>query len=145
MNTLIMTLLLWLSVNFGLPTTNELPRVEFVSNDKLVKLRYSTLGGTGPIPEAGPRQPVGLYLHTTQTIYLRDDWTGSTAAEVSILVHELVHHLQHLGKLKFECPQEREQIAYQAQEKWLSLFGRDLLHEFEIDGFTLLVSSRCLH
>ena len=57
----------------------------------------------------------------------------------------MVHHLQNVGKLKFECPQEREQLAYKAQEKWLGLFGRDLLSDFEIDRFTLLVSTKCMY
>jgi hypothetical protein len=48
-----------------------------------------------------------------------------------------------LAKVKFECPQAREQLAYAAQDRWLGLFGRNLLDEFEIDGFTLLVSTRC--
>jgi hypothetical protein len=76
---------------------------------------------------------------------LPDAWTGDTPADLSILVHEVVHHLQNVGKLKFECPQEREQLAYKAQERWLGLFGRDLLHDFEIDPFTLLVSTKCMY
>jgi hypothetical protein len=76
-------------------------------------------------------------------IYLPEGWTGNTPAELSILVHEMVHHLQNVENLKFECPQEREQLAYKAQERWLGLFGRDLLRDFELDPFTLLVATRC--
>ena len=49
----------------------------------------------------------------------------------------MVHHLQNVGELKFECPQEREQLAYKAQERWLGLFGRDLLRDFKLDLFTI--------
>jgi hypothetical protein len=45
--------------------------------------------------------------------------------------------------LKFEFPQEREQVAYKAQERWLGLFGRDLLRDFELDDCTILVSTKC--
>jgi hypothetical protein len=34
----------------------------------------------------------------------------------------MVHHLQTVGGLKFACPQEREELAYKAQERWLELF-----------------------
>ncbi len=33
--------------------------------------------------------------------------------------------------MKYACPAEREQLAYLAQEKWLSLFGKNLADEFE--------------
>jgi hypothetical protein len=57
----------------------------------------------------------------------------------------MVHHLQNLGRLKFECPQAREEVAYQAQERWLGLFGRDLSRDFEMDPFTILVKSKCFY
>ena len=42
-----------------------------------------------------------------------------------------------------ECPAERERLAYEAQDKWLQLFGRNLEAEFEINGLALLVSTSC--
>jgi hypothetical protein len=62
-----------------------------------------------------------------------------------VLVHEMVHHVQNVGGLKYACPQEREKLAYTAQERWLGLFGRNLEADFEIDAFSLLVKTRCLH
>jgi hypothetical protein len=56
---------------------------------------------------------------------------------LSVLVHELAHHLQNVGDAKFACPQKREQVAYKAQAKWLGLFGRDFSQEFS------LMPSRC--
>jgi hypothetical protein len=146
MNALITTIVLWLSANFGLPATQEHPRVEFVRPEKIVELRYKGLGNVQQNTTAAVsdrREPVAVYLDTTKTIYLRDDWSGASSGEVSVLVHELVHHLQNVGKLTFECPQEREQLAYKAQEKWLSLFGTDLRREFDVDPFTLFVASKC--
>ena len=62
---------------------------------------------------------------------------------MSVLVHEVVHHLQHVAKLPHACPQEREQLAYRAQERWLRRFDRSLASEFGTDGFTLLVRTNC--
>jgi hypothetical protein len=55
----------------------------------------------------------------------------------------MVHHLQNVGQLKFACPEEREELAYKAQESWLHLYGHDLEHDFQMDPFTILVKSKC--
>jgi hypothetical protein len=60
-----------------------------------------------------------------------------------VLLHELVHHLQDASNQRYECPAAREQLAYAAQEKWLALFGQSLESEFDIDPFTLKVSTTC--
>jgi hypothetical protein len=91
------------------------------------------------------REAVAVYDDLTKTIYLPDTWKGETPADLSILVHEMVHHLQNTSRKKYECPGAREQMAYAAQDKWLKLFGRDLLSEFQIDAFTLRVSTACLN
>jgi hypothetical protein len=62
---------------------------------------------------------------------------------MSVVVHEMVHHLQNKAGMSFACPAEREQMAYAAQEKWLGLFGLSLRSEFEIDAFTLKVTTTC--
>jgi hypothetical protein len=89
------------------------------------------------------RDVVALYNDQTKTIYLSDKWTGTTPSELSVLVHEMVHHLQNEAGTTFECPAEREKLAYEAQDKWLRLFGRNLEAEFEINGLALLVSTSC--
>ncbi len=134
---LITALVTWISDNFELPANYDLPRIERANPSTITALRHA---GHSSI---GQREVVAVYVTEAKTIYLREDWTGRTPAEISVLVHEIVHHLQNIGGLKFECPEEREQLAYKAQERWLGLFGRDLLQDFEIDPFTLLVSTKC--
>jgi hypothetical protein len=80
-----------------------------------------------------------------QTIYLAEGWSGGTAAGLSILVHEMVHHFQNVLGVKHECPQEREKLAYKAQDRWLSLFGHTLETDFELDGFSLLAKTGCFY
>jgi Zn-dependent membrane protease YugP len=91
----------------------------------------------------GRREVVAAYDPLTKTIFLPERWTGSSPAELSILVHEMVHYLQSLARLKYECVQASKELAYAAQDKWLRLFGRDLATDFQVDGFTLLASTRC--
>jgi hypothetical protein len=106
----------WLSTQFDLPAVQSHPRIELVPPEKIVALRYRGLlpnGGTEDAPNSrsaisSESDTVAVYYDSAQTIYLPQGWTGSTAAELSILVHEMVHHIQHLAGLKHECPQERE-------------------------------------
>jgi hypothetical protein len=93
-----------------------------------------------PIDEAFCEHRVRL----GRTIYLPEGWTGRSPSEVSVLVHELVHHLQNVGGLKFECAGERERPAYQAQSRWLELFDKNLAEEFNLDPMTVLVRTNCM-
>jgi hypothetical protein len=144
----------WLSANFDLPESDELPRIEFVSAADLAILRDKGLSPDqwrqGSVDDPAARADVqhdivAVYNDSTKTIFLTEGWTGSTPAEESVLVHEMVHHLQNVGKLKYECPQAREKLAYDAQNEWLKLRKLELEKEFEIDMFTILVRSACMN
>ena len=93
--------------------------------------------------ELPPIQVVAVYVDDDRMVYLPEDWTGSTPAELSVIVHEMVHHLQNEAGLKFACLEVREDVAFAAQARWLALFGTDLQTEFGIDPFTLLVRTNC--
>jgi hypothetical protein len=141
----------WLSTQFDLPAIQSHPRIELVPVKKIVALRYR-----GLLPNGGMEAPlnsrsaissendtVAVYSDSAQTIYLAQGWTGRTAAELSTLVHEMVHHIQHLAGLKHECPQAREKLAYMAQDRWLNVFGGSLAQDFDLDGLSLLVKTKC--
>lgn len=145
---LLTSIVTWLSTNFDLKPTTLLPRVEHLSTAAMTQRRYRTfLGADGQSvsPSDSGLSTVAIYDRSEATIYLSLDWTGKTPAELSVLVHEMVHHLQNVAQTKFECPQAREQLAYAAQQRWLGLFGSTLEDEFQIDPFTLLVTTRCMH
>ena len=141
----------WLGSNFDLPAAADHPAVAFVSQSKLETMRAEdrafsrglTQGAVGDEP--APRRVVAVYDINLKTIFLPDDWNGKSPAGQSILVHEMVDHLQNLAGLKFECPMAREKVAYMAQDKWLKRFGTSLELEFELDMFTVLISSACMY
>ena len=141
----------WLASNFELPRAAEYPKVEYADASKIVALRYNGLAVassdvTGSIPRAALEQAtVAVYVDAEKTIYLPDEWSGRSPAELSVLVHEMVHHMQNLGGIRYECPRQREKLAYAAQDKFLQLFGRDLEGEFEVNPFTVLVRSTCAY
>jgi hypothetical protein len=140
----------WIATDFDLPNIRSLPRIEIVPAARINAMHYGRL-----LPDSAPAEStppsrsqgdiVAVYSDAARTIYLPEGWTGSTAADLSVLVHEMVHHLQNLAALKYQCPQEREALAYRAQERWLGLFGRGLAQDFQIDGFSLLVKTRCMY
>lgn len=136
---LVDTIALWLTVNFDLPAMTVSPGVVAVPEAELVAMRY------GPGATVAPGIVVAVYDDVGGTIYLSQGWTGRTAAELSVLVHEMVHHLQQVGDLRFACPGEREVLAYQAQEAWLALFGESLQSAFDIDPAMVRVATVCTH
>lgn len=150
METLLATIVTWLSLNVGLPATAELPRIERVPPAKMAAIRHRE-HGSGRAPgshrelRGGGTDLEAVYDDKTRTIYLRETWTGATPAEVSVLVHEMAHHLQNVAGLKYECAQAREELAYRAQERWLARSGRSLAKEFKLDPMTLLVRTKCMH
>ena len=144
----------WLRANFDLPAQGEPPHIALLPPAKLVALRYSrfTVQGErsldGARPNASSSDTPGIYAlydDKRRTIYLREDWQGHSFTEVSVLVHEMVHHLQNLADMKFACLEERERLAYEAQGKWLAIFGKDLGEEFGIDLFTVIAKGLCTH
>ena len=138
MDALLIAIVTWLSVNFGLPPDYELPNVAYLPNAEISEFRY------GGVAAEKRREVVAVYDDRTETILLTDGWTGRSPAELSVIVHEMVHHLQNRARLRFECETAREELAYAAQEAWLELFGRDLETEFDLDPMTLKLSTRCM-
>lgn len=138
------SILNWLVAKFDLPAIQEVPRIEFVQPAAMAQLRYRGSAAPQAMPLDGGRDVVAVYDDAKRTIYMPQGWTGVTSAEQSVLVHEMVHHLQNLGKLKYECPEAREKLAFAAQEQWLELVDRTLASEFGLDPFTLLVRTSCL-
>jgi hypothetical protein len=136
----------WLAFELDLPRGKPDPRIELVPAAKIAALRYQGFFPNSGQPAAPPEGGiVAVYSDATRTIYLTEGWSGTTPAELSVLVHEMVHHLQNVGGLKYQCPQEREKLAYIAQERWLGLFGRSLERDFELDGMSVLVRTTCFH
>jgi hypothetical protein len=143
----------WLANDFAMPANYRHPKVEFVSPMKIVTVRYRGLGAERLSRALGDasderflqqmRDVVALYEDASETIYLRESWEASKPADLSVLVHEMVHHLQNLSGSKFTCAEEREQAAYAAQKKWLEMSGRNFFEELETDPLSLKMRTMC--
>jgi hypothetical protein len=111
----------------------DLPCIEYGSPGLIVAMRSRN--------SHSKRLEMGAYDDALNTIYLPEAWTGKTPAEASILVHQMVFHVQNLAGLTYECSWERERLAYSAQEKWLRLHESNLWESFGIDRTIFLLSS----
>lgn len=130
---------MWLASRFELPAGAGAPHLFFASPEALARMHY----GEGAAHDTG--EVVAVYKDEENAIYLGEGWKAETAAEVSIMVHEMVHYLQDAAGMRFACPGERERLAYQAQQAWLEMFGSSLERAFEIDPATLLVRTTCAY
>jgi hypothetical protein len=141
----------WIAKRFGLPGSAERPAIVFERPADLTRMRnggFVTHPTTQNAPNAehrsGRGEVLALYNDARRIIHLSEDWSGASDSDMSVLVHEMVHHLQNLAGLKYYCASEREKIAYQAQSAWLRQFDKSLDSEFGLDPLTLLVRSSCL-
>jgi len=143
MDALLTAIVVWLSANFSVPQNFNHPRIAYLPRMKMSEMRLqgvqSTVQGPGQSPDV-----VAIYDRERHVIFLPEGWSGHTPAELSLLVHEMVHHLQNVNGQKFECPAAREKPAYLAQDLWLKQFGRSLEGEFNVDMFTIVVKSACM-
>jgi hypothetical protein len=77
-------------------------------------------------------RPAAFYSKSEHLIYLADSWNKDDLVDQSILVHELVHHLQIEDHIQFACWGRYEAQAYELQIQWLRTQGvkdpHNLLH-----------------
>ncbi len=138
MNEIVIALSIWLSASHGLADIQTAPRVRFVEQRQIAALRY------GRADIADVDEVVAVYEPLTRTIVLPVAWDAGDPADLSVLVHEIVHHLQREAGALHRCPEEGEEMAYTAQERWLSQFGLSLEESFGIDAFSLRMRTNCL-
>ena len=62
------------------------------------------------------------YNTKTQTIYLRADFRQYDPWDKSILLHELLHHVQYHNRMKYKCINQMEEEAWPLQKKYLKDF-----------------------
>jgi hypothetical protein len=136
MDQLVALITAWIVASQGLPAPPEQPRIATMTPVERAALH--------PDRSDGARTVVGSYHSGTRTIYLPEGWDSGDFVDVSVLVHELVHHLQHAAGLKHACPEAGEAAAYAAQADWLAMFGQDLETAFGLDAFTLKLRTECL-
>jgi uncharacterized protein DUF6647 len=78
---------------------------------------------SGLSSEAEWIRPAAFYSKGEHVIYLADSWNKDDVVDQSVLVHELVHHLQIEDQIQFACWGRYEAQAYELQIQWLRTQG----------------------
>lgn len=88
--------------------------------------------------------PEALYGRSTHTLYLLEDWSPLDIRDQSILLHELVHHLQSMNQIPVSCPAQYNGLAYEVQIVWLREHGiSDPFDFLGISPAEIFVQSLC--
>jgi hypothetical protein len=67
--------------------------------------------------------PLALYGREVHILYISDRLTFDNLIDRSILLHELVHHMQVLDNVRSGCREAEEAQAYKLQVDWLVEHG----------------------
>lgn len=138
---LMRALMAWASVQTGLPVPERLPGVERRDRCAIQALAN---------PESECRSEggaVAIYDHRSQTVTLPVSWSATRLYDVSVLLHELVHHMQAVAGVTVETAACRgrdvEQPAYEAQMAFIEAAGVDPFAMMRIDALTLMLITAC--
>ena len=147
---LILSLMLWIASVTGYHI-QSIPEVTYLTHKELVYKLYDCekLTYDNEYWCKSPRKDsniLGIYNHDTQRIHIRKDihFYHSKTVYASILLHELVHHMQWESKKEFRCRGEKEEEAYDLQDKWLKEQGeKGVIESLNLNGLFLLMISTC--
>tara|TARA_A100001011_G_scaffold357940_1_gene403251 strand:+ start:167 stop:586 length:420 start_codon:yes stop_codon:yes gene_type:complete len=133
MKEILTALMIWFGANTPLQVNHELPSVVFLPQETMEQMFYGD-------NEYEPDSLHGMYNQDTDTIYLPDDWDRKSPWDMSVLVHEMVHYLQDMNNMKFNCSNEMEKMAWPIQQFYLKKAHN---YEWDYDKLWFLVVSNC--
>ena len=124
-----------LSVAYSQPPA-FMPRVQLKSTEEINRIFC---------PDGGCLNTVALYNNKTRTITVNENLDPTKEYDLSVLLHEFVHHLQNInGERRSDCVGEREGQAYTTQRAFLKSRGdKNTSETMNVDAFTELLISQC--
>lgn len=118
MTDLVAHLDVWLDANTDLPRRDAAATIRMTSPTDALALA----GVNSTINAETVR---GFYDNMSTTIWLVYPWSPKDPRDVSVLLHELVHHRQAEAG-HWYCPGAQELPAYKTQQAWLDELGFEL-------------------
>lgn len=139
MKSILLALMVWISQHSDLPIPDTYPTVHFESFEQL------HARGKPNLPYDPTSQPHILGLYKDNKIYLHDRWRPDRVRDLSMLVHELVHHMQwHYNWNAYECSQKREELAYWMQFAFMKRQGiEEPMTSMGLNRLSLYVLTTC--
>lgn len=138
MKALMIALMTYASTLTGLPVPDVLPTIEYRSDQELFHMAHPGQ----PYEKDKPFNPVALYLEGTA--YLRDDFDVTSDKDVVVLTHELVHHMQFMAQVRWECIADLERGAYDVTLKQVKQMGTTTEDLMGLGGLVIMfVTAPC--
>ena len=140
MDQLMFAFMAWISAVTGLPPAEELPELVFNTPAELQMLHHP---GAAYREGDGVPQAVALYDLEERIIHLTDDWEVRDPVDLSVLLHELVHHMQASADVGYDCRGAMEKVAYDAQIAFLASMDLDMFEVMEINRLFYVLLTTC--
>ena len=112
MKELLIALMLWIGANTNYNVDVPLP--EIIRMDK-APLEYQYF--QGDIPRDSDIH--GFYNLKDKKIYIRGEYPLEHPWSQGLILHEVMHYLQDMNNIKFECVAEMEKDVWPLQKKYL--------------------------
>src|SRR5262245_1687534 len=137
MDSMIIAFISWIAARSNLVAADP-PRIFFAPQQRIGEIYYRTSEPGNAL------QPRAVYDFRTATVFLHNRWRSSELYDQSVLLHELVHHLQARNKIKVPCQVAFERQAYELQVSWLREQGVKSPYAFMgTNELTIYVASEC--
>lgn len=127
-------LLAWIAARSDYSADVPLPLVQFLLPEQ-INYRYYSKTKSG---YRGQSDIYALYDGYRQTIALPTSF--DIRFDEHVLVHELVHHLQHMHGRRFRCQEEREREAYLIQRRYVQEAGLGVM-----PSWAFIMELRCTY
>lgn len=106
----------WIAGKTGMKTAS-VPRIELRTTRDLAIMFFGNAEGYEGV------RPLALYARDQHILFLAEELALDNLLDQSILLHELVHHMQIANTVEFVCREEAERQAYRLQIDWLREHG----------------------
>ena len=137
MDPLIVTLIAWIAAHSNLAAAPA-PRIQFIAKQEMSSAYRGAANARSFFYVEAFYQPA------TATIYLPKGWRAGDLRDDSMLVHELVHHLQAANKVRVGCSAALERQDYALQLDWLREQGIADPYDFAgLDILTVIIAGSC--
>jgi len=144
MEQLLRALMVWASAQTGLPMTDELPEIRITNRCEIERIFYSDMSKSC---EDTALRIQAIYDPRVARMLLPETWSEKNIYDISMLVHEVVHHLQAKNGQTPEtvgCTgRDIEKPAYDAQIAWLEAAGLDAFETMGINGLAYRLLTIC--
>jgi len=145
MDALVLALMTWIQAASGLPMAEEMPEVRWVAPQRMAELANPNPDPNrdGAYDRSVTSGYLALYHADSGTVLLRHDWDAGDLRDRSILLHELVHHMQASATRAYPCAGAREREAYHLQGRWLEERGANLFELLGMNALFFHAVTRC--